>query len=183
MLFTYLDNYPYNQNRNSEYDCNRNQDRQENNKFNCEIFEKASNPVNICRKALCNSRTRALCRSWRVALHLVDIEVDRAVIHLIVIGAKLGFHAFDLIAYIGQLLVDRNDILDRFCLLHHGKEAFLFCQKCLFVALQIHILQRYILCGFRFSRHIGLLGNSRQIAVELLRRNSCRQTCASGSRR
>ena len=150
MLFTYLDNYPYNQNRNSEYDCNRNQDRQENNKFNCEIFEKASNPVNICRKALCNPRTRALCRSWRVALHLVDIEVDRAVIHLIVIGAKLGFHAFDLIAYIGQLLVDRNDILDGFCLLHHGKEAFLFCQKCLFVALQIHILQRYILCGFRF---------------------------------
>lgn len=62
----------------------------------------------------------------------------------------------------------RQSILDGFRLLHHGEEAFLFCQKCLFVALQIHILQRHILCGFRFSRHIGLLGNSRQIAIELL---------------
>ena len=103
-------------------------------------------------------------------LYLIYIQIDRAVINLIIISAKLCFHTLDLIANLGQTSLDRYDILHRLSLLHQFQQPVLFREQRLLMTFQIHILQRHIRHILRAALHIGLLPDILQKSFQILPR-------------
>ena len=89
-----------------------------------------------------NPREHALLLRRRDPLNLIYRNFNGAVIHKVIIGAKLAFIAFKLIAHVGKALFQHNDGINAFCLGKKLQKTVIFGLKRSNARFGIHIIKR-----------------------------------------
>ena len=120
-----------------------------------------------CRNLLPGSGIRCLL----VNRYFRDVKSDRAVVHLVVIRAKLRLNAVNLIAHLGQSALNLDDIVQLLRLFQHFLQRSCLGLQSLLMRRRIHVVKRDVRHALALLCDIGAVMELCQKLVQPLLRN------------